>query len=164
MMGLILRTLFMLCVLKQPPIKKLFQQMFIKGEKKNVPEVFCGRWRFLLHSTILVVWQTEVWEGAKGRGALWLGCCVSPSVGGGMGFFTSRKALPALGNPGQVLPPTFLSTPPWVGPRVPSRELHTCPQAKLTEIQPRNQKSSPHLEPGRRGAVPGQGGENIYSH
>lgn len=70
MMGIILGTLFMLCVLKQPPIKKLFQQMFIEGKKKNVPEVFCGRWRFLLHSTILVVWQAEVWEGAKGRGAL----------------------------------------------------------------------------------------------
>ena len=125
--------------------------MFIDGEK-NVPEVFCWRWRFLLHSTVLVVWQTDRGVGrSQGEGALWLGSCVSPSVGGGMGLFPSRKALPAPGNPGQVLPPAFLSTPPCLGPRVPSRELHTCPRAKLTEIQPRNQKSSPHLEPGRVG-------------
>lgn len=35
MMGIILGPLFMLCVLKQPPIKKLFQQMFIEGGKKR---------------------------------------------------------------------------------------------------------------------------------
>lgn len=40
MMGIILRTLFMLCVLKQPPIKKLFQQMFIEGGKKKRPRGF----------------------------------------------------------------------------------------------------------------------------
>ena len=30
----------MLCVLKQPPIKKLFQQMFIEGGKKKRPRGF----------------------------------------------------------------------------------------------------------------------------
>lgn len=40
MMGIILGTLFMLCVLKQPPIKKLFQQMFIEGKKKKRPRGF----------------------------------------------------------------------------------------------------------------------------
>lgn len=37
MMGLILKALFMLCVLKQPPIKSYFSKCLLKGEKKSPP-------------------------------------------------------------------------------------------------------------------------------
>lgn len=33
MMGIILRTLFMLCVLKEPPIKSYFSKCLLKGKK-----------------------------------------------------------------------------------------------------------------------------------
>lgn len=55
----------MQCALKQPPIKSYFNKCLRKGGKES-PRFSGGRRRFLSHSTILVVWRGEVWEGARG--------------------------------------------------------------------------------------------------
>lgn len=90
----------------------------------------------------------------RSQGGPMTGLLCGPGVWGRGGIFTSRKALPAPGSPGQVLMPAFLKQ----GPKLAQTAFQRTP---LTQLVPglgktlgqthgnsaRDQKSFPHQEP-----------------